>query len=69
MILLPTAYAKASAILRTFSRSKIRLISGVTLVKQFDYEKLKFEHPGLAVVYTIGFLIVGYILISKPKNN
>lgn len=47
----------------------VAIILGVTLFKQFDFEKLKFEKPGLAIVYTIGFIISIYILLKKPKKK
>jgi predicted ferric reductase len=49
----------------SFTFSIVAIILGVTLFKQFDFKNLRFEHPALAVVYLITFIISIYIL-SRP---
>lgn len=58
---------KKSALRFTFS--VVAIILGVTLFKQFDFENLKFEKPGLAIVYIIGFILSIYFLIKGSKTN
>lgn len=48
-----------------FTFSIIAIILGVTLYKQFDFDKLRFEKPALAIVYIIVFVISIYILIKN----
>lgn len=45
------------------------IILGVALFKQFDFEKLKFEKPALAVVYAIVFLAAIGFMIKKSNNK
>jgi hypothetical protein len=52
-----------------FTFGIIALILGVTLFRQFDFERLKFEKTGLAVVYIIGFIISVVILIRTVRNK
>ena len=52
-----------------FALRIVAIILGVTLYKQFDFEKLKFEKTGLAIVYIIVFTISIYILIKDYKNR
>ena len=33
------------------------IIIGVALIKEFDFDNLKFDKPGLAIVYFIGFAL------------
>ena len=47
----------------------IALILGWTLFKQFDFENLKFEKTGLAIVYIIGLVISIYFLIRNYKKR
>ncbi|UIR54938.1 hypothetical protein LZQ00_11675 [Sphingobacterium sp. SRCM116780] len=47
----------------------IAIILGVTLFKQFDFENLKFEKTGLAIVYGIAFIFSIYFLIRNAKNK
>jgi len=51
----------------------IAIILGWTLFKQFDFENLKFEHTGLAIVYIVTFAFVIYFLVknykSRPENK
>ena len=51
----------------SFTFTIVAIILGVTIYKQFDFEKLKFEKPALAIVYIIVFLVSVYILVRKPK--
>jgi len=48
----------------SLSLSIIAIILGVTIFKQFDFQNLKFEKIGLAIVYLIGFIISIYFLIK-----
>ena len=56
-----------------FTFTIIAIILGTTLCKQFDFENLRFEKTGLAIVYLIGFTISIYFLIknfrNQPKNK
>lgn len=45
------------------------IILGVTLFRQFDFENLKFEKTGLAIVYIISFVISIYFIINTYKNR
>jgi len=45
------------------------IILGVTLFKQFDFEKLKFEKTGLAIVYIVAFVISIYILMKNARKQ
>lgn len=47
----------------------IAIIVGGALVKEFDFENLKFENPVLAIVYIITFIICIGFMIKKSKNN
>lgn len=47
----------------------IAIILGWTLFKQFDFENLKFEHTGLAIVYIIIFVLSIYFLIRDYKRR
>lgn len=47
----------------------IAVIVGGALVKEFDFENLKFENPVLAVVYSITILLCIGFMIKKSKNN
>ncbi|MBF8456117.1 hypothetical protein IV494_02890 [Kaistella sp. G5-32] len=47
----------------------IAVILGVTLYKQFDFENMKFEKTGLAIVYLIGFAISIFVLIKNYRNR
>lgn len=47
----------------------IAVIVGGALVKEFDFENLKFENPVLAVVYGITILLCIGFMIKKSKNN
>jgi predicted ferric reductase len=53
----------------SFTFSIVAIILGVTLFKQFDFQNLRFEKTGLAIVYLIGFIISIYILINNSKNK
>jgi uncharacterized membrane protein len=53
----------------TFIMSVIALILVVTLFKQFDFENLRFEKMGMAVVYSIALVIAIYLLVKGLKNN
>ena len=47
----------------------IAVVLGWTIFKQFDFEKLKFEKPAMAVVYTLTFLITVYFILKKEKSK
>ncbi|OXB22737.1 hypothetical protein B0A80_14650 [Flavobacterium tructae] len=53
----------------SFVFSIIAIILGVVLYKQFDFEKLTFEKPTLAVLYIIVFLFSVFILIKNAKKG
>ncbi|MDB5129403.1 MAG: hypothetical protein JWQ85_3635 [Mucilaginibacter sp.] len=53
----------------SFTFSIVAIILGVTLFKQFDFENLKFEKTGLAIVYIIVFVFSIYVLIKNFKNK
>jgi uncharacterized membrane protein YuzA (DUF378 family) len=53
----------------SFTLSIVAIILGVTLFKQFDFETLKFEKTGLAIVYIIVFIASVYFLIKNFKNK
>ena len=42
----------------------IALILGWTLYKQFDFENLRFENTGLAIIYMVVFVMSIYFLIK-----
>ncbi|MFA6246748.1 MAG: hypothetical protein WC615_07400 [Mucilaginibacter sp.] len=52
-----------------FTFSIIAIIVGVALYKQFDFETLKFEKTGLAIVYMIVFIASIYIIIKGLKER
>lgn len=52
-----------------FTFSIVAIILGVTLFKQFDFETLKFEHTGLAIVYLVVFICSIYLLVKNVKNK
>jgi membrane protein DedA with SNARE-associated domain len=58
---------KRKALLFTFSI--IAIILGWTLFKQFDFENLKFEKTGLAIVYIITFVASIYVLVKNAKKQ
>lgn len=47
----------------------IAVVLGWTIFKQFDFEKLKFEKPAMAVVYTLTFLMTVYFILKKEKSK
>ena len=47
----------------------VAIILGVTLFKQFDFEKLRFEQTGLAIVYSVVFIFAIYVLIKNSKSK
>jgi membrane protein DedA with SNARE-associated domain len=58
---------KRKALLFTFSI--IAIILGWTLFKQFDFENIKFEKTGLAIVYIITFVCSIYVLVKNAKKQ
>lgn len=52
-----------------FTFTIIAIILGVVLFKQFDFEKLRFEQPALAVIYIIVFLFSIYYLVKNSKKK
>jgi hypothetical protein len=53
----------------SFTFTIIAIILGVTLFKKFDFETLKFENTGLAIVYIIVFTISIYVLMKNYKSS
>jgi hypothetical protein len=47
----------------------IAIILGSVLFKQFDFETLKFEHTGLAIVYIAAFVFSVYFLIRNYRKQ
>lgn len=47
----------------------VAIILGVVLFKQFDFKNLKFEKPGLAIVYAVVFVFSVYFLIKNSKKK
>ena len=47
----------------------IALILGWTLYKQFDFENLRFEHIGLAIIYMVVFVMSIYFLIKDFRKR
>ena len=47
----------------------IALILGWTLYKQFDFENLRFEHTGLAIIYMVVFVMSIYFLIKDFRKR
>jgi membrane protein CcdC involved in cytochrome C biogenesis len=47
----------------------VALVLGWTIFKQFDFENLKFEKPGLVMVYILAFLMSVYFLVKGVKKN
>ena len=47
----------------------VAIIVGGALYKQFDFEKLQFEKPALAIVYLIVFLASVYFIIKDLRNK
>jgi hypothetical protein len=52
-----------------FTFSIVAIIVGVTLFKQFDFESLTFEQPGLAIIYGIVFIASLYFIIRSSINK
>ena len=52
-----------------FTFTIIAIILGVTLFKQFDFENLKFENTGLAIVYLVVFIFAIYVLIKDFRKK
>jgi membrane protein DedA with SNARE-associated domain len=52
-----------------FIFSIIAIILGWALFKQFDFENLKFENTGLAIVYIVTFVFSIYFLIRNYKDR
>jgi membrane protein DedA with SNARE-associated domain len=47
----------------------IAIVLGWTIVKQFDFENLKFEKPALAVIYILTFVMTVYIIFKKNNKE
>lgn len=45
------------------------VIIGSALLKQFDFQTLKFEKPALAVVYIITFIACIFFIIKYFRNR
>ena len=44
----------------------IAIVLGWIIVKEFDFENLKFEKPAMAVIYILTFVMTVYMIF---KNN
>lgn len=44
----------------------IAIVLGWTIIKQFDFENLKFEKPAMAVIYILTIVMTVYMIF---KNN
>lgn len=44
----------------------IAIVLGWTIIKQFDFENLKFEKPAMAVICILTFVMTVYMIF---KNN
>lgn len=53
----------------SFPMLVVAIILGVVLFKKFDFEKLRFEEPAIAVVYIIGFVIAVLFLVKSNKKS
>lgn len=53
----------------SFTLLIVAIILGVTLYKQFDFETLRFEKTGLAIVYLIVFIASVTILIRNFRKT
>jgi predicted ferric reductase len=53
----------------TFVFGIIAIILGSVLWKQFDFEQLKFEHTGLAVIYIVTFLFSIFIIVRNTVRR
>lgn len=47
----------------------IAIIIGSAIIKDFDFENLKFEKPALAVVYILTLLMCVYFIITSIKRK
>lgn len=53
----------------TFPLIIIAIVLGWTIIRQFDFENLKFEKPAMAVVYILTFLMTVYFIFKKDKEK
>ena len=53
----------------SFTLGVTAIILSVVLFKQFDFEKLKFEKPAIAIVYIIGFSTSILFLIKNSNKQ
>lgn len=47
----------------------VAIILGTAIVKQFDFENLKFKHTGLAILYIIVFAFSVYFLVKDYRKQ
>lgn len=47
----------------------IAIILGSVLFKQFDYQNLKFEKPGLAIIYFIVFCFCIIVIVKNLRKK
>lgn len=47
----------------------VAIILGVSLFKQFDFKKLEFEKPALAILYIIVFIASIYFIIKNARKK
>lgn len=47
----------------------VAIILGVSLFKQFDFKKLEFEKPALAILYIIVFVASIYFIIKNARKK
>ena len=47
----------------------IAIVLGGGIFEEFDFEKLKFEKPALAIVYILTFLMTVYFIIKSIRDK
>lgn len=53
----------------SFTLSIVAIIVGVALYKQFDFKTIKFENPGLALIYGVTFVASVYVLARGSQKK
>jgi hypothetical protein len=52
-----------------FALAIIAIIIGMALFRQFDFETLRFEKPGLGILYLLVFVASIFLLIRGRKKT
>jgi hypothetical protein len=52
-----------------FALAIIAIILGMAVFRQFDFETLRFEKPGLGILYLIVFIVSIFLLIRGRKKT